>query len=66
MIKLDILAGSAIDLTLEDLWGRTDIDVWEEFVMSLPDVIDATFVNQITTVTFESEEHKNWFLLTYS
>ena len=63
MIKLDILAGSAIDLTLDDLWERTDIDEWNEFVMSLPGVIDVTFVNQIT---FESEEHKNWFILTYS
>ena len=68
--------GSDLDRTLELLWVQSDIDEWEMFVGSLSGV-SAVELNRVsavtgptlighTTITFESEEHKNWFLLEYA
>jgi hypothetical protein len=65
MYKLIIKSESHLDLALEDAWD-TDHQSWTQYVRSLPDVVAATWDGEITTITFESEELKNWFVLKYS
>ena len=65
MHKLIIKSESHLDLVLEDAWDN-DRQSWTQYVRSLPDVVFATWDGEITTITFESEELKNWFVLKYS
>jgi hypothetical protein len=41
---------------------------WTGYIESLPHVKDAKFVDgeSYTLITFDSEEHKTWFLLRWS
>ncbi len=67
-IELEIFDGSPIDANLEVIWQHTGD--WVTFIKSLPEVLTAERIYNIkprsTIITFETEEHKNWFLLKYS
>ena len=66
---LIIQHGSELDKSLETDWDH-DNTSWIDFVKTFPGVIDADGITDDswpgTKLTFESEEHKNWFLLKYS
>ena len=65
---------SSIDKNLDNARPYLDSSTWEEYLLSIPYVIDAEWyfnplfyndspVHSYTIVTFASEEHKTWFLL---
>jgi hypothetical protein len=66
-----------MDLNLEADWHAEEygLDQWIDYVKSLPHVIEVEYVEGIwsaggdqsyTIITFESEAHRNWFVLRYS
>ena len=64
---------SSIDKNLDDARPYNDSSTWEEYLLSIPYVIDAEWYwsyvnweNSCTLVTFECEAHKNWFILRWS
>ena len=74
MIQLEIKSSSTIDHNLEQFFNidaDIEIDEWIKLIESLPGVISAEWVGRdywsyATVITFESEQHKNWFLLQWS
>jgi hypothetical protein len=77
MSELIIMSSSTIDVNLESGWASEfyQIDDWLDYLKSLPTVIDATWHERewnggdnpsYTLITFESEAHKNWFVLRWS
>jgi hypothetical protein len=76
MIQLKVPAHSAMDDNIEAEWASSesyDLDTWTVFIESLPYVKSARFVFMssfkdvsYTLITFDSEEHKTWFILRYS
>ena len=64
---------SSIDKNLDNARPFLDSSTWEEYLLSIPYVIDAEWYwsyvnweNSCTVVTFECEAHKNWFILRWS
>ena len=64
---------SSVDKNLDDARPYNDSSTWEEYLLSIPYVIDAEWYwsyvnweNSCTLVTFECEAHKNWFILRWS
>jgi hypothetical protein len=72
MIHLKVHRDSSIDDNLEDhLRGFENVEDWIHQVKSLPYVKDAEWVRRdmggsYTIIIFESEAHKNWFVLRWS
>jgi hypothetical protein len=73
MTQLAIKSSSTIDHNLEQFFNidaDIEIDDWIKLIESLPGVISAEWVRDhwsyTTVITFESEQHKNWFLLQWS
>jgi hypothetical protein len=69
MIQLKVPTNSIMDDNLEDAYNHTDS--WESYIKSLPYVKDAVWEwdedsLSHTRITFESEEHKTWFILRWS
>lgn len=66
-VKYTIESMSDLDLKLEDEFEDESIhtDEWESFLEAMPGVIRAEYTGD-TVIEFESEEHKNWFLLKWS
>ena len=63
--KLIIDADSDLDSTLWHAWNANRHDLsWEDYLVSIGEgLISAEWHRKYTLATFESEEHKNWFLL---
>ena len=67
---------SSIDKNLDDARPYNDSSTWEEYLLSIPYVIDAEWYfiplnsdkpgHSYTIVTFASEAHKTWFLVRWS
>jgi hypothetical protein len=72
MIQLRIPSPSNIDENLEAEWEAEDINIdeWLSYLKSLTYVKDAEWIDRLlnpyTLITFESEAHKNWFILRWS
>ena len=72
MIQLKIYSPSDIDENLEAEWEEEDINIdeWLSYLKSLTYVKDAEWIDRLlnpyTLITFESEAHKNWFILRWS
>ena len=72
MIQLIVKSQSVIDGNLEAVWesDSIEIDDWLSFLKSLTYVKDAEWIDRLlnpyTLITFESEEHKTWFILRWS
>lgn len=72
MTSLKIIANSDMDKNLEIDWDPDEytIDQWIDYLSSLPNVIDVVWTDNFkpayTTITFDSEEAKTWFILRYS
>lgn len=72
MTSLKIIANSDMDKKLEIDWDSDEytIDQWIDYLSSLPNVIDVVWSDKVipayTTITFDSEESKTWFILRYS
>jgi hypothetical protein len=72
MIQLRIPSPSNIDENLEAEWEAEDINIdeWLRYLKSLTYVKDAEWIDRLlnpyTLITFESEAHKNWFILRWS
>ena len=73
MIQLRIPSPSNIDENLEAEWEAEDINIdeWLRYLKSLTYVKDAEWNDDwqdppYTLITFESEAHKNWFILRWS
>jgi hypothetical protein len=72
MIQLIVKSQSVIDKNLEAEWesDSIEIDDWLSYLKSLTYVKDAEWIDRLlnpyTLITFESEEHKTWFILRWS
>jgi hypothetical protein len=73
MSELKIPSPSTMDSNIEAEWESSEsygFDTWTMYIESLPHVKDAKFVygegDNHTLITFDSEEHKTWFILRYS
>lgn len=72
MTSLKIIANSDMDKNLEIDWDSDEysIEQWIDYLSSLPNVIDVVWTDNVkpayTTITFDSEEAKTWFILRYS
>jgi hypothetical protein len=72
MTTLIIEHGSSIvrnliaDLPLPIATANHPWILFTEFIEAIPGVTNASAYGPDWTITFESEEHKNWFLLHYS
>jgi hypothetical protein len=77
MIQLKVPIQSAMDENLEEGYNsdvlQAGINSWTQYVKSLPLVKTAQWVaatrttgTAYTLITFESEEHKTWFILRWS
>jgi hypothetical protein len=73
MSELKIPSPSTMDSNIEAEWESSEsygFDTWTMYIESLPHVKDAKFVygegDNHTLITFDSEAHKNWFILRYS
>jgi|688.fasta_scaffold2330980_2 hypothetical protein len=77
MNQLKVHTNTDMDRNIEEDWHAEEygLDQWIDYVKSLPHVIDVEYVEGIwsaggdqsyTIITFESEAHRNWFVLRYS
>ena len=82
MITLKVYASSSIDNNLSSARANNESILrhfampwsWECYLKTFPHVIDAKWVSPYddaneephTIITFDSEEHKNWFILRWS
>jgi hypothetical protein len=76
MIQLKVPTHSAMDNNIEAEWALSEsyeLITWTMYLESLPYVKSARFVfkttlngDSHTLITFESEEHKTWFILRWS
>ena len=73
MSTLKVASYSVMDCNLEDEWDTEDIEVelWLEFIKEMPHVVNAEWLSDeskksYTLITFDSEAHKNWFILRWS
>ena len=74
MITLKFYADSSIDNNLSFDKSIAHLGLtWESYLRTFPHVIDAEWVSydfrsvkSYTIITFDSEEHKNWFILRWS
>lgn len=74
MITLKFYADSSIDNNLSKDKFITQCNLtWGDYLRTFPHVIDAEWVSydftdpiSYTIITFDSEEHKNWFVLRWS
>lgn len=74
MSTLKVVSYSAMDKNLEDAWDTTHeegIALWLEFIKKMPHVVNAEWYDEegrqcYTLITFESEAHKNWFVLRWN
>jgi hypothetical protein len=75
MSQLKVVTFSSMDRNIYAEWELSEkfygYDIsWTGYIESLPHVKDAKFVygdgDSYTLITFDSEEHKTWFILRYS
>jgi|LakMenEpi03Aug12_release.lakeMendotaPanAssembly.Ray.scaffolds.fasta_scaffold3460068_1 hypothetical protein len=73
MNQLKVPVNTAMDYNLEDYFrGYVSNNDWVKKIKSLPYVKDAEWINlgsidkSHTLITFETEAHKNWFVLRWS
>jgi hypothetical protein len=59
-----------VEKRITDDWDIHGYPEWCDFVVSLsPGIIGVDIITQpywFSTITFDTEEHKNWFILKYS
>jgi hypothetical protein len=65
MTTLTFKVDSPIDRNLDNDWDKNPI-LWMDFLESLPGVTHVECHLTQMTINFDTEEHKNWFLLKYS
>jgi hypothetical protein len=75
MSQLKVVTFSSMDRNIYKEWELSEklcgYEIsWTVYIESLPHVKDAKFVygegDSYTLITFDSEEHKTWFILRYS
>jgi hypothetical protein len=68
MSILDLKDDSTLDHNITQLFFKADPhERWYSFVKSLdPNIIKVEGIKGCTRITFNSEEHKTWFILRWS
>ena len=69
MVELLVNDSSRMDENLEGSWYDSEIDEWTDFILSLdPNIIHCkrNLGESVTIIIFETEAHKNWFILRWS